>query len=338
MTKEIVLILAGIVIVVISFIISEKKLESKAGEKEKLDVEEIKVQIKKQIEQILKEETEIFEKTGNEFLNMKQEDILEKVEDEMSKISNEKIMSFSEYGEQILGKIEQNHQEVVFLYDMLNQKENEMKKLVREIDYSKVNLEEMLVAVKEEEKVWEEWKQEKEEVLQELARKELALQKVLMEEKSVLEKNEKKMFEQEVKKQKEEVPVLTAADILAAKREGRTIDYFSSVTKEEEPYFSELSKIHHKDIKEKKVENADTVAERGPAANIEGPFSFGEISMGSQEKDVLEADVQNEEKDLNKSVLELYAQGMSVMEIAKILGRGQGEVKLIIDLYQGMKM
>ena len=52
-------------------------------------------------------------------------------------------MAVSEFSDQILEKIEQNHKEVVFLYDMLNEKENEMKEFVQEIDKSKIVLEEL---------------------------------------------------------------------------------------------------------------------------------------------------------------------------------------------------
>ena len=35
----------------------------------------------------------------------------------------------------------------------------------------------------------------------------------------------------------------------------------------------------------------------------------------------------------NDEIIALYKSGKSVMEISKLLGMGQGEVKLIIDLY-----
>lgn len=333
MTKEIILIIVGIIIVVVSFMMSEKKTV-KEREQEKLDSENFKVELKSELMEAIKIEQEKLQKQNSIFLENKGTDILEKIEDEMSKLSNEKIMSFSEYGEQISGKIEQNHQEVVFLYDMLNQKENEMKQAIREIDSSKISLEEMLVSIKEAEKEWEEWKAEKEEAMQNLARKEIALQKVMAEERRLGEVKETKEKNQI---QEKEVPVLTAADILSAKKEGKSIDYFATLQKNSNREFGEL-KIENRDVKQvHKAENTSNrqAADRGPAANIDGPFSFGEISMGNTEKTSFSNEAEKEEKTLNESVLELYTQGMSVMEIAKILGRGQGEVKLIIDLYQG---
>ena len=48
--------------------------------------------------------------------------------------------------------------------------------------------------------------------------------------------------------------------------------------------------------------------------------------------------LENEFKDdsnANDIILEMYNSGRSVIEIAKELGLGVGEVKLVIDLYQG---
>ena len=39
----------------------------------------------------------------------------------------------------------------------------------------------------------------------------------------------------------------------------------------------------------------------------------------------------------NKEILSLYKKGNSVLEISKALDMGQGEVKLVIDLFQGVK-
>ena len=39
----------------------------------------------------------------------------------------------------------------------------------------------------------------------------------------------------------------------------------------------------------------------------------------------------------NSQILALFTQGRSVVEISKLLGIGQGEVKLVIDLFKGKK-
>ena len=50
-----------------------------------------------------------------------------KTENDLNKVTNEKIMAISDYSDQILEKIDQNHTEVVFLYNMLNDKESAVK-------------------------------------------------------------------------------------------------------------------------------------------------------------------------------------------------------------------
>lgn len=372
MIKEFILIVVGIIIVIISFVLSEKNIGMKQEKADaddlKNDLEAWKENLKLELMQSIQTEQDKIQSENETVLQDRQTDILDKMKDEMSRLSNEKIISFSEYGEQILGKIEQNHQDVVFLYDMLNQKENEMKELIRKIDSSKTNLEEMLIAVKEEEKEWEIWKKEKEEMMQELARKEIALQKVITEEKKLTEQSEKKKIIQETEN---EVPAFTATDILQAKKAGKAIRYSSTrqtgntnsefrevkiensmakQPKENEMvrHFEEKENrvVRHFEEKENRMtrqpeasDNRTNIVDRGPAAHIEGAFAFGEVSMGKQERNDSSVDFEErEEKDTKTSVLELYAQGMSVMEIAKILGKGQGEVKLIIDLYQGRKM
>jgi hypothetical protein len=42
-----------------------------------------------------------------------------------------------------------------------------------------------------------------------------------------------------------------------------------------------------------------------------------------------------EEESSNEIILELHKSGLSILEIAKQLGLGVGEVKLVVDLYQG---
>ncbi|MBQ9233307.1 MAG: hypothetical protein IJ167_04640 [Lachnospiraceae bacterium] len=65
------------------------------------------------------------------------------------------------------------------------------------------------------------------------------------------------------------------------------------------------------------------------------------IELEAMEEEVLSEDVNEEEVkslDANKDIiLEMHKSGLSILEIAKNLGLGVGEVKLIVDLYQGAK-
>lgn len=59
---------------------------------------------------------------------------VEKTERASERISNEKIMAISEYSETVLEDINKSHQEVMFLYDMLNDKHNNLKETVKHVD------------------------------------------------------------------------------------------------------------------------------------------------------------------------------------------------------------
>lgn len=75
-------------------------------------------------------EEEIIKKRVEEILLERQNELVDTTEDEMSRICNEKIMAVDEFSKQLMEKIEQNHQEVVFMYNMLNEKEKEIKSTV----------------------------------------------------------------------------------------------------------------------------------------------------------------------------------------------------------------
>lgn len=151
----------------------------------------------------------------DEAITTKVEEAIVKVDDNLSLISNEKIMAVSEFGEQILEKIHQNHSEVVFLYNMLNEKEKELKELVVEVNQGKAK-----------------WKEEE---------------------------------------------VKTVLDI------GERIQDDNMVTMEE--------------------------------MNV-----LGDV-----------------EANRNQMILDFHKQGKTILDISKQLGIGQGEVKLVIDLFQGVK-
>ena len=98
-------------------------------------------------------------------LRDKMEALYDEVDDRMSRMSNEKIMGMSEYSDQVLDKIEKNHGEVVFLYDMMNAKQEEIQQLIHEIDGIKADLHDEaageFLKLKEQEKLLEKIKKER---------------------------------------------------------------------------------------------------------------------------------------------------------------------------------
>ena len=55
--------------------------------------------------------------------------IRDQTERELEKLSNEKIMAVNEYSDQVMDQINKNHNEVMFLYSMLSDKQKELDNL-----------------------------------------------------------------------------------------------------------------------------------------------------------------------------------------------------------------
>lgn len=86
-------------------------------------------------------------------------------EDKLKDLSNESILGISEYSDQVLDKIEKNHAEVVFLYNMLNEKQEEMKETINDSDKMKVELRDAMAVLYQEH---QDWQQKTTEELQEM--------------------------------------------------------------------------------------------------------------------------------------------------------------------------
>lgn len=75
-------------------------------------------------------------------------------EDKLKSLSNDSILGISEYSDQVLDKIEKNHAEVVFLYNMLNEKQDELKEIISDSDKMKAELRDELSVLYQEHQDW----------------------------------------------------------------------------------------------------------------------------------------------------------------------------------------
>ena len=140
---EVSLIIIGLIIIIASFIISgkvEKNQDNKQNddfiELKSLWTEKEEKKVRERIDSLVEERVSL---------------VIDQTEDELSRISNEKIITSNEFSEQVLEKIEQNHEEVVFLYNMLNEKEKQMKDLMKEIDTLKTGTKKVIKEYNEKE-------------------------------------------------------------------------------------------------------------------------------------------------------------------------------------------
>ena len=130
---EVVLLLCGIICVAVSFIMGDSKKKNTDDKDYDANLtEEQKEDIRRQVTDIIDEE----------MLNAS-----EKTEVSRDKISNTKILEMNEYADNILGEINRNHNEAVFLYDMLNDKAKEVKSTVKDVNVTKKQVEKIQAEV-----------------------------------------------------------------------------------------------------------------------------------------------------------------------------------------------
>ncbi|MCR5685765.1 MAG: hypothetical protein K6G81_10170 [Lachnospiraceae bacterium] len=79
-----------------------------------------------------------------EDINRKSDTIVAESEDRLEAISNDKIIAVGEYSDQVIEKINSNHKEVVFLYQMLNDKEEELKSTALKLDNIRIECEKLI--------------------------------------------------------------------------------------------------------------------------------------------------------------------------------------------------
>ena len=136
-TIVIICLIAGVACIGASFLMKEK-VDATSQEKEKI-VEEIRA--KALSDESLKKVMNKVEKNFTERLSGIAEDKLDGISDSMSELANNKMLAINEMSGQLIEKIEQNHKEVIFLYDMLNEKSDNLKDFSAKIDGLRKELE-----------------------------------------------------------------------------------------------------------------------------------------------------------------------------------------------------
>ena len=122
---EIVLLIAGIIIFTGSFFLPLGG-EKNTGIDKKAAKEEIHGLVEEEMNTVRSKMQDKMEETS--------EDAIEKAERALERLTNEKIMAVNEYSDTVLQEIHKNHEEVMFLYDMLNSKHANIKDTVSKMD------------------------------------------------------------------------------------------------------------------------------------------------------------------------------------------------------------
>lgn len=143
---EICLMILGFGIIIVSFFIVDKGNNSKTDLENKFNQEKI--------EEVLEEKESQFRDSINKAIK----EIMDNNNKELSQLTNEKMLAIQEFSEQVMGGIEDSHEEVLFLYKMLNEKEDSLEDIAQPISTPQedhtINQQEdiLLVSIEEEEK------------------------------------------------------------------------------------------------------------------------------------------------------------------------------------------
>ncbi|MFW5554511.1 MAG: DUF6115 domain-containing protein [Roseburia inulinivorans] len=246
-TIEIILLLVGCVFMIGSFFISEKLSSSELNKIAELSEDELKKIIEREVNNAGTQMDDVIEQ--------KIEEASEQAERAMEKESNEQIMQIHEYSETVMESMKKTHDEIMFLYSMLNDKHTEMTSMTGDLQRLAADIRNLQENMS--------------------AKAGTSIRKPVA---------ESHVAQQPVMKQNAVVQPMT-----------ETID----VQPEPEVQVNRFQEIQEPEQKTEKPETAD--------------------AQGMS----------------NDMILKLYEQGLSKVEIAKQLGRGLGEVNLVIELYKG---
>ena len=228
---EIVLLIAGVIIFTGSFFLPLGG-EKNTGIDQKAAKEEIHGLVEEEMNNVRSKMQDKMEETS--------EDAIEKAERALERLTNEKIMAVNEYSDTVLQEIHKNHEEAMFLYDMLNSKHANIKDTVSKMD-------------------------------------------------KAVKAAENKTLENKTAENK------AAAEKTATDKTAGTV------------------------AEEKKADASQT-------ETLIQPENSPEIGLMGE--------TVQEGQNNNEKILEMHKQGKSTVAIAKELGLGVGEVKLVIDLYK----
>lgn len=273
---EIALLTIGLIVIVASFVFSSKSDgDTMHNVKDVTFTDKQKEDIKKQIMDILDEQIE---------------NVKEQTEISLDKLSNQKMLEMNEYSDTILQEINRNHNEVMFLYDMLNEKKKEINNTVRDMNVTKKEIEKSKTVPKKQ-TVIDSIKDMSEDTGGFMASEEL-----LREEQKDVDTRKKDILNQ-LDAVVEAVSDDVSADLEAVEKK----------PKKRTPTGRTAAKRMKETVKKETLREDN----RDPKA-----FETG---------------------NNNEKILQLSKEGKSNVEIAKELGLGIGEVKLVIDLFKGGK-
>ncbi len=122
---EIILLLVGIAFLIGSFFVTEKLSSS--------DMEQITKISKEEVEQIVKDRMADANVELEDKLKETIDNAMEELDAKTDKETTAKIMNISEFSDTVLESIDKSHNEVMFMYSMLNEKQQTLTDLTKDV-------------------------------------------------------------------------------------------------------------------------------------------------------------------------------------------------------------
>ena len=331
-TLEILLLILGAVIFIASFIVPESKSELDAADRQ-LTQEKLQELLQEEMKNVRVRVTDAVDETIHYSM--------EKTERGLERLTNEKITAISEYAQTVLEDIHKNHEEVMFLYDMLNDKHENLKETATEVSMAvkeaSARVSELDAARAAEpeidpdkpiESVMEDARTGKPIVEENFEPISLSgIEKLKRREDSLHEMD--KAAESVVKKAIAQSPVIPKEKKAAPAEEKDEKPAEPAVKTEEKPVAKSAAEPAKKEKPTKQAESKPKkTAKAKTEAKPQQTQESGDIALSLQPI--------TDSSNKNERVLALHKQGKSNVAIAKELGLGVGEVKLIIDLFKEM--
>ena len=316
---EIVLIVAGFAAIILGYLLPAGK---------ELD-EEDKMLMEREIRELVRREVEEQKETIEDMVDDTVENSLDKTERAMERISNEKLSAIGEYSDTVINDIHKNHDEVMFMYDMLNDKHKNLTNVVTEVtkkaDEAKQVVRDAEATAREAQEATSSLKAQAPDnvraILLDETEDTLSGIKIPVKPKHVTPEQVEPV-KPALSQQAPEPEPLPVESGYVDEKNLKELDILEEIPAEVLTS-EQISNLHVIGGKEKE-EPSSKVVQITEAVRVEGRSKNPDRNM----KEL----TANDPVSQNKQIIEMHKAGKSNMVIARELGLGIGEVKLVIDL------
>lgn len=300
-TTVVIMIIIGIIICLASFFVTEKFSKKEETLHNLMSVDDDY--------EFSDRELRIIRRKIEDVIANQAKDILYETNESLANMANEKTIALGDYAVAVCEQIEKNHKEVMFLYSMLDDKQKDIMKTVRIVNDANKEAKDTLEQVKRVEVENRNYNMYagKQSALEQLT----ALSQKKMEMEAELVSSQTNSIEE---------PIFESQDVSETNGIEETTVYETNVPEEDVDFAEE----YPEDSDETSNDDLDGMDD-----------VFAELDQTDINfDDVLEEEFKENENS-NDIILQMHRNGNSILDIAKQLGLGVGEVKLVIDLYQG---